>query len=112
MEEVSEPLESFYAGEVRPRLERPEPSWAYLFDVRAGRRQVLETFERRAPYLAVEEQPKLWDLLRIFTDKLELDAQHRVQSVLRNWAFWTFHVPAAGILMALLLVHVASWVVY
>src|SRR4029079_10857828 len=112
MDEVSDPLESFYVAEVRPRLVTLNPSWAYLADVRAGRAQILDTFQRRAPYLDAEEQPRLWDLMRITTDKLELDAQYRLQTVLRRWPFWTFHVPAAGLLMALLLVHVASWVVY
>jgi hypothetical protein len=112
MEEASDPLESFYVGEVRPRLSALNPSWAYLADVRAGHSQLLDTFQRRAPYLDEGEQPRLWDLMRITTDKLELDAQYRLQTVLRRWPFWTFHVPAAGLLMALLVVHVASWVVY
>jgi hypothetical protein len=35
-----------------------------------------------------------------------------VQTVLRRWPAWTLHVPAAGILMALILIHILSWVVY
>src|SRR6187397_1928137 len=33
----SEALEGFYRREVRERLARLDPSWAYVFDVRAGR---------------------------------------------------------------------------
>ncbi len=112
MEGVSEGLETFYLSEVRGRLEALEPSWAYLLDVRAGRDDMQESFRRRVPFFEPEEQPKVWDLMRILGDKLELDAQYRVQSVLRHWLGWSLHVPAAGLLMGLLVVHVAAWILY
>jgi hypothetical protein len=50
--------------------------------------------------------------MEIYIEKLELDAQHRMQRVLRHWLLWTAHVPAAGLLMGLLLVHIVTWVIY
>jgi hypothetical protein len=45
-------------------------------------------------------------------EKTELDAQYRLQWVLRRWAVLTGHALAAGLLMALVLVHVLGWILY
>jgi hypothetical protein len=110
MTEASDPLERFYQGEVRNALGRPQASWSYLFDVRSGRERALEPFRRIGQFVSAEERDKVEDLMQIYTDKLELDAQYSLQGVLRRWLL--LHVPPAGLLMGLLVIHVATWVLY
>ena len=112
MEGTSESLDSFYRRDVRDRLSRLDPSWAYVFDVRARRDRALEPFRRMSQFVSAEEKSKVGDLMEIYIEKLELDAQHRMQQVLRHWVVITAHVPAAGLLMGLLLIHVLTWVIY
>ena len=112
MEGTSESLDTFYRREVREPLSRLDPSWAYVFDVRAGRDRALGPFRRMSQYVSAEEKSKVGDLMEIYIEKLELDAQHRMQQVLRHWLLWTAHVPAAGLLMGLLLIHVLTWMIY
>jgi len=112
IEGASEGLDGFYRREVRERLSRLDPSWAYVFDVRAGRDRALEPFRRMLQFVPAEEKSKVGDLMEIYIEKLELDAQHRMQQVLRHWLLWTAHVPAAGLLMGLLLVHILTWALY
>jgi hypothetical protein len=112
MEGTSESVDSFYRREVRDPLSRLDPSWAYVFDVRAGRDRALEPFRRMSQFVSPEEKIKVSDLMEIYIEKLELDAQHRMQQVLRSWLAWTVHVPAAGVLMGLLLIHVLTWMIY
>jgi hypothetical protein len=112
VEGASEGLEGFYRRDVRERLSRLDPSWAYVFDVRAGRDRALEPFRRMAQFVPPEEKGSVSDLMEIYIEKLELDAQHRMQQVLRQWLVWTAHVPAAGLLMALLAIHILTWALY
>ena len=107
---AGEPLESFYAREIRPQLEKPDPSWSYLLDVRSGRDRKLTPCGRIREFVPAEERDRLSDLVSILIEKLELDAQYRLQWLLRGWLL--IHVPPAGLLMGLLLIHVFTWVRY
>ena len=42
--------------------------------------------------------------------RMELDAQRSLQGILRRWLI--FHVPAAGLLMGLITVHIVSFFLY
>ncbi len=106
----SETLQSFYAREIRPLLERPNPSWSYVLDVRSGRDRLLTPCGRIRDFVSVEERDRLSDLVSILIEKLELDAQYRLQWLLRSWLL--LHVPPAGLLMGLLTVHVFTWLRY
>ena len=108
--DASDALDRFYRQEVRDGLAAPKPSWAYLFDVRAGRDTALEPFRRMRTYVPQEDKEKLEDLASLYTDKLELDAQLALQGVLRRW-LW-IHVPPAGLLLGLVVVHVFAWIWY
>jgi hypothetical protein len=112
MEGVSESLDTFYRREVREPLSTLTPSWGYVLDVRAGRDRALEPFRRMSQFVGPDEKDKVEDLMALYTEKLELDAQHRMQTVLRSWLTWTLHVPAAGILLGLMFVHILTWVLY
>jgi hypothetical protein len=110
MAETSEALERFYLDEVRPRLSRLSPSWTYLVDVRADRQRALEPFERMSRFVEPEEQTKVSALMSLFTEKMELDAHFTVQGALRRWPL--LHVPPAGLLIALVVIHVFTWIRY
>ncbi len=108
----SDTLQDFYRLQLRPSLSQVNPSWAYLFDVRAGRERALEPLRQIAPFVDAEEQPIVEDLVAIHTQKLELDAQYRMQSILRGWLGASAHALLGGVLLGLLTVHILSWVLY
>lgn len=112
MEGSSDRLENFYQTQVRERLLAPETSLAFLFNVRAGREEALQPLRRMADVAEPEEREKVQDLITLYTEKLELDAQYSLQRLLRSWLELTLHVPAAGLLIGLLAVHVLTWVLY
>jgi hypothetical protein len=110
MSEASDVLDRFYRSEVRDKLAKVNPSLSFLMDVRGGRDRALEPFRRVAQFLDPAEREKLEDLTNLYTEKMELDAHRSLQGVLRGWLM--LHVPPAGLLMALLLVHVFTWIWY
>lgn len=112
MADVSDALDSFYRTQVRDALGRLEPSFAYLVDVRGNRDRGLEPFRRMIQFVDPEEKDKVKDLMAIYVEKSELEAQYSLQRVLRSWAAWTLHAPMAGLLMGLLAIHVLTWVLY
>jgi hypothetical protein len=112
MEGTGDTLESFYRTQVRPSLSRVKPSWSYFTDVRAGRERALEPFRRVSPFVGEAEKQKVDDLMAVYTEKMELDAHYTLQRILRRWLAWTLHVPAAGLLMGLVAVHIVAWVLY
>ncbi|HEV7501938.1 MAG TPA: hypothetical protein VGQ33_18115 [Vicinamibacteria bacterium] len=107
---ASDALERFYLSEVRTRLAVVEPSWSYLLDVRAGRERVLEPFRRMGSFVDPAEKEIVDDLATIRLEKMELDVHYSLQGILRRWLI--LHVPAAALLMALLAVHILSWILY
>lgn len=100
----------FYRTEVRPSLSRPNPSWAFLLDVRASRDRALEPFRRVAEFVAADQKARIDDLTSIYTEKIELDAHYSLQGILRRWLL--LHVPTAGLLMGLLAIHIFAWAWY
>jgi hypothetical protein len=103
-------LSRFYRTEARPLLVKLRPSLGYLLDVRGGRDRAVEPFRRISQFIDAGEKQKVDDLIAIFIEKSELDAQHSLQGVLRRWLAW--HVPPAALLMALVVVHIAGWIFY
>lgn len=103
-------LARFYRNEVRAALSGVQPSWAFLIDVRGGTDRALEPFRRVSQFLEDAEQARARDLMSIYAEKLELDAQYSLQGILRGWL--VLHVPAAGLLLGLLVVHVFAWAWY
>ena len=108
--EASDVLDRFYQQDLRPSLSTLKPSWSYVFDVRSGRERALEPFRQIGGYVGADEKPKVDDLMSLYTEKIELDAQWSVQRVLRLW-LW-LHVPTAALLMGLLVIHVFTWLWY
>ena len=104
---ASDVLERFYRTEVRAPLSAVQRSWAFLLDVRGGRERALEPFRRVAQFVEEGEKQRVAELMNIYTEKMELDAHYSLQGILRGWL--VLHVPAAGVLMGLLAVHVFAW---
>jgi len=107
---ASDVLERFYRTEVRVSLSAVHHSWAFLLDVRGGRERALEPFRRMAQFVDAGERQRVLDLMTIYTEKMELDAHYSLQGILRGWL--VLHVPAAGLLMGLLAVHIFAWFWY
>ena len=107
---TSDVLSRFYRAEARPMLEKVNPSWTYLLDVRGGRDRAVEPFRRISQFIDASEKQKVDDLIAIVIEKSELDAHFSLQGVLRRWLIW--HVPPAALLMALLVVHIAGWMLF
>ncbi len=110
IEGSSDLLDRFYKSEVRAPLGALQPSWTFLIDVRGGRERALEPFRRVAQFVEENEKEKVDDLMSLYTEKMELDAHYSLQGLLRRWL--VLHVPAAGALIGLLVVHVFGWVFY
>lgn len=108
--EAGDVLDRFYRNEVRPSLAKVQVSWTFLFDVRGGRERALEPFRRVLRFVDEHEKAIVEDLMAIYQEKMELDAQRSLQAILRSWL--VLHVPAAGLLMGLLTVHIVSWALY
>jgi hypothetical protein len=106
----SEMLERFYQTEVRSRLATVEPSWSYLLDVRAGRERALEPFRRMSSFVEPAEKEIVNDLMTIRMEKMDLDVHYSLQGILRRWLI--LHAPPAAVLMALLVIHILSWILY
>lgn len=102
-------LAGTYQQRVRPLLAAPRPRWAYLFDLRHSRSQLLEPLGRLATFADDQDRDRLRDLTAIVNEKLDLDVHMSLQRVLRVWL--VSHVPAAVVLLGLLVIHVFA-VVY
>jgi hypothetical protein len=110
MADAGDVLERFYQKEVRVPLSRLAPSWAFVLDVRGGQERALEPFRRMSGFVDAAEKGKVDDLMSLYSEKMELDAQYSLQGILRGW-LW-LHVPAAGLLMGLLVIHIFTWIRY
>lgn len=99
-----------YQESVRPSLQRLRPSLAYLIDVRAGRSRALDPLTNMMAFLDGDDKARAEDLRTICEDKLDIDAQYTLQGLLRVWLL--LHVPTAGLLMGLLVIHVFTWLWY
>jgi hypothetical protein len=100
----SEALERVYLRDVRPALEGPAPSWAYLLEPRRAPSQRLTSLTGLMPFVEAAERERVEDLQAILSEKIELDAHVSLQRVMRLWLL--IHVPPAMALMGLLAVHV------
>jgi hypothetical protein len=110
VEGSGEVLTRFYRRELRPHLAEPDPSLAYLLDVRAGRERAIEPLRRLHGFVPAEDRPRVLDLEGLYAEKLELDAHLALQRLLRRWV--ALHSLPAGVLMALVVFHVWAWIWY
>ena len=101
MRGASDRLWATYQADVRPALERPEPAWAYVANVQAGRNRYaasLASLERAG------DAGRAGELRALVTEKAELDVHLSLQRALRAWLI--LHVPPAIVLLGLLAVHI------
>lgn len=98
-----------YDDDIRPLMAAPAPRWGYLFDVRQARVLQVEPLRRIETFVEGDDKDKLRDLTGIVNEKLDLDVHLSLQRALRLWLYT--HIPAAVVLLGLLIIHVFA-VVY
>jgi hypothetical protein len=109
--DASEQVEDFYHDRLRERLAAVRPfSLELVLDVQAGRERELSPFRNMVRFVEEAERDKVEELAGIYTRKLELDAHHSNQAFLRGWLLWTLHLPAGGLLLGILAIHVLTWI--
>lgn len=106
----SEPVQELYRTDLAPRLRRLEPHPGYFLDIAGGIRSRLGPLRYLRRFVSDAERAQLDELEALYRTKLELDAHATLQPVLRLWLY--AHVPPAVLLLALVVVHVASVVYY
>jgi hypothetical protein len=106
MEGASDIAARSYRSTVRKLLEAPDPSWSYVLDPRAGRTRLLEPLAQLEPFVDQADRGRLSAVERIASDKLDLDVHMSLQRALRAWL--VVHVPAAAVLLGLMVVHVVA----
>src|SRR5262249_236609 len=100
----------FYRSEVRPGLLGVRPSLSFLLDVRSGREAALVPLRRMLQFVDGDDKPRVEELSTLLIEKMELDAQYSLQRLLRWWPL--LHVPAASVLMGLVVLPVLAWAWY
>jgi hypothetical protein len=90
--------------DMKPVLAAPMPRWGYLFDTRQARTKLVEPLTRIATFVEEADRERLRDLTSIVNEKLDLDVHMSLQRALRLWL--VLHVPAAIVLLGLLIIHV------
>lgn len=101
---ASEPVRELYRRDVAPVLSGPQPKWIYYIDVTGGIRWKARHFEHVRALLPKAERERLDELHTLYRTKLEMDAHYTLQKALRGWLY--LHVPAAVVLVALVVLHV------
>jgi hypothetical protein len=101
---AGELLERVYRSEARPALERLQPSWGYLIEMRTAQQARLAPLHNLEAFVTESDRARLDDLASIVTEKLQLDVQYSLQRVLRHWLL--LHVPIAYLFMGLLALHI------
>jgi hypothetical protein len=106
---ASDALRRGYERDIRPLLAGPAPRWGYVFDFRGARARLLERLTNLEKYVPDADRDRLRDLVVLVNEKLDFDVHLSLQRALRTWL--VTHVPAAMLLLALLVVHIGA-VVY
>lgn len=100
-------VRSLYAEKIAPELDRPRRRAIFLVDAGGGVKTRLNEFAHLGRFLDAGERAGLDELAAIYRTKLELDAHHTLQGLLRTW-HW-LHVPASVALMGFLVLHILSF---
>jgi hypothetical protein len=106
---AGEALTRTYLDDIKPLMAGPQPRWGYLFDIRQARVRQVEPLTRIEAFVEGADRDKLRDLSIVVNEKLDLDVHLSLQRALRAWL--VTHIPAAIVLLGLLVIHVFA-VVY
>ena len=99
-----------YRSEIRPLLAEPRVSMSGLAGSSPARDALLRPLTNLRPFLEAGDRGRADDLESILQDKIDLDAQLSLQRILRAWLM--SHVPAAIVMLALVVVHIAAVVAH
>jgi hypothetical protein len=103
---ASDRLQRFYGTSVQPALAGPGLAWSYLVDVRSDRDRRIAEFDSLRSFVDDSDRQRLEQLQTLLVRKIDLEAHYTWQTVLRWWLF--VHVPAAMLLYAVLIGHIAA----
>jgi hypothetical protein len=103
---ASDRLQRFYGSRVQPALAGPAIAWSYLVDVRSDRDRRIAEFDSIRSFVDDADRQRLEQLQTLLVKKIDLEAHYTWQTILRWWLL--VHVPAAMLLFALLIGHVAA----
>jgi hypothetical protein len=103
-------LRRYYRDTLAALMAGPQPRLIYFVDVTGGIQAKVKDFEYLARFADPDEARRIVELRDLLTVKLEADAHYTLQRVLRWWVYG--HVPVVGLLIALVIVHIASILYY
>ena len=103
---ASDRLQRFYGSHVQPALAGPAMAWSYLVDVRSDRDRRIAEFDSLRSFVDDADRLRLEQLQTLLVKKIDLEAHYTWQTVLRWWLL--VHVPAAMLLYAILVGHIAA----
>lgn len=106
----SQEVAGLYERVVAPELARPARRLLYFFDITGGIQSKLREFRYLSRFLGEEEGEVLAELQQLYRTKLEIDAHYTLQQPLRWWL--SFHLPAALLLAAFVILHLVSVYLY
>jgi hypothetical protein len=101
--------QSYYARELAPDMETPRAALSSLLGVNRIQNYRSQEFEILKRTLPAESGPMLDEMFELHGTKLQMDLHYTMQRVLRVWLY--FHLPAAIVLIGLVVLHV-FFVVY
>lgn len=110
VQECGDAVRTFYSDKLAASLQAPQPSAAFLLDVRGGVDARTREFELLFQVLGRGEREQAEELEKVFRAKLELDAHYTLQKLLRVWPIC--HVPFSVLLLILVVWHVVSVAYY
>ena len=96
--------QAYYARELAPDMETPRAAMSSLLGVSRIQNYRSQEFEILRRTLPAESGPMLDELFQLHGTKLQMDLHFTLQRVLRFWLY--FHLPAAMVLIGLVVLHV------
>lgn len=103
-------LENLFHRRLLRRFQNINHSWVFVFDISGGLAKHMKGLHYLMGFLSGSDLERGQKLESLLKTKAELDAHFTLQSLLRNWLYW--HVPAAFLLWALVLVHLFTLIYY
>lgn len=105
----SEEVRALYA-QLAPEMAAPRRRPLYFLDITGGIQSKLREFNYLRGFLAEAPRAELDELERLYRTKLEIDAHYTLQLPLRWWLY--LHLPVSMLLMAFVLLHLGSVLLY
>ena len=106
----SESVRRYYQDTLAAVMTGPQPRLIYFVDITGGFQARGKDFEHLRRFVDEDEARRVDELRGLCKTKLEMDAHYTLQRALRWWVY--AHVPLVGLLVVLVVLHVASVLYY